>query len=98
MGSVRWEQFCHWTAIKIPRVIEWLAALRGQIDRRLLAACDGLAAHRLRQICDHLENLCGAISLERLPAYEAELNSVDYVWGCLRDHELSNFCDATSHN
>ncbi len=32
----------------------------------------------------------GRIVVERLPAYEPELNPVEYLWGHLKTHEIAN--------
>jgi transposase len=34
----------------------------------------------------------GRLKLEPLPAYAPELNPVECVWGCWKQHELPNFC------
>ena len=79
-------------AIKSEQIIEFLDALKRQIGKSLLVVWDGLAAHRSRKVRDYVDSLDGAIQLERLPAYAPELNPVEYVWGYLKNHELSNFC------
>lgn len=79
-------------AIKSEQIIEFLDALKRQIGKSLLVVWDGLAAHRSRKVRDYVDSLDGAIQLERLPAYAPELNPVEYVWGYLKTHELSNFC------
>lgn len=78
--------------IKGPHVIEFLAALRRQIKRKLLIVWDGLPAHRSRRVRDYLQRLNGAIRVERLPGYAPELNPTEYIWGYLKQHELNNFC------
>lgn len=79
-------------AIKSPQIIAFLDALKRQIGQRLLVVWDGLAAHRSRRVRDYVDSLGGDIQLERLPAYAPELNPVEYVWGYLKNHALSNFC------
>lgn len=79
-------------SIKGPQVIEFLAALKRQLKRRLLVIWDGLPAHRSRLVKDYLEGLKGAIQIERLPGYAPELNPVEYIWGYLKQHELGNRC------
>ena len=79
-------------SIKSEQIIEFLDALKRQIGQRLLIVWDGLAAHRSRRVRQHVENLGGAIQLERMPAYAPELNPVEYIWGYLKNHALPNFC------
>ncbi len=38
----------------------------------------------------------GRLELAFLPAYEPELNSVEYLWGHWKTRELSNFCPRNS--
>ena len=79
-------------SIKGPQVIEFLTALKRHIKRKLLVIWDGLPAHRSRLVRDYLEQLNGAIQIERLPGYAPELNPVEYIWGYLKQHELPNLC------
>jgi hypothetical protein len=41
---------------------------------------------------DHIEGLAGRIHLEDLPGYAPELNPVEYIWSCWKQHELANVC------
>ena len=79
-------------SIKGPQVIEFLAALRRQIKRKLLVIWDGLPAHRSRLVRAYLEGLKGDIQIEPLPGYAPELNPVEYIWGYLKRHEVGNLC------
>lgn len=78
--------------IKSPQIVEFLAHLKAHIKRKLLVVWDGLAAHRSRLVRQYVDNLKGAIQLERLPAYAPELNPVECLWGYLKQHEIGNLC------
>lgn len=79
-------------SIKSQQIIEFLDALKRQINKPLLIVWDGLAAHRSRLVREYVDRFDGAIQLERLPAYAPELNPVEYVWAYLKNHALPNFC------
>ena len=83
-------------AIKGPQAIEFLHALGRHVRRKVLVIWDGLLAHRSQLVRHYVESLNGAIQLEYLPAYAPELNSTEYIWGHLKQHELGNFCARTS--
>jgi len=79
-------------SIKAPQIVEFLHALRGQIERPLLIIWDGLSAHRSRLVRRYVEADPIGIQLEFLPAYAPELNPVEYIWGYLKTHEIANLC------
>jgi len=81
-------------SIRGPQSVEFLKALRKQIDTPLPIIWDGLQAHRSRVVREHVEQ-DGAIRLERLPAYAPELNPVEYIWGHLKHHEIGNLLAST---
>lgn len=73
------------------RVIEFLKALRAQIQRPLLVIWDRSQTHRSRLVKRFLESLHGALQLEFLPGYAPELNPVEAIWAHLKPHEMANF-------
>lgn len=79
-------------AIKSPQLIEFLQALKAQINGKLLIIWDGLPAHRSGAVRDYVESLDGQIALERLPGYAPELNPVEYLFGYAKQRELANLC------
>lgn len=80
--------------IRTPQVIEFLKALQGTIGKKLLIIWDRLQAHRSRLVRRHVEEQCGAITLEFLPAYAPELNPTECIWGYLKYHAMPNYCAA----
>jgi transposase len=72
--------------------VEFLCALRRQIDGPLLIIWDGLRAHKSRLVREYVEADEQGIQLEFLPAYAPELNPVEYIWGYLKNHEIGNLC------
>lgn len=81
--------------IRAPHCIEFLQALRRQIDQKLLIIWDGLAVHKSRKVKQYLDSLDGEVQVEFLPAYAPELNPVEYLFGHLKPHELGNFCPSS---
>ena len=77
--------------------MQFLRALRRQIDGPLLIIWDGLRAHRSKLVREHVEADEQGIQLEFLPAYAPELNPVEYVWGYLKNHEIGNLCARHLH-
>jgi transposase len=43
----------------------------------------------------HLAKQCHWLTVERLPTYAPELNSVEYLWANLKGTELANFAGDT---
>jgi transposase len=82
-------------AITGPQIVEYLKALKATLRGKLLVIWDGLPAHRSRVVRDYVESLDGHIQLERLPAYAAELNPVEYLFGNAKQRELANLCVPT---
>ncbi|VVM07780.1 hypothetical protein MAMC_01822 [Methylacidimicrobium cyclopophantes] len=81
--------------IKSAEVIEFVRQLQQRIRGPLLLIWDGLAAHRSAQVRAFLESTQGAVVVERLPAYAPEWNPVEYLWGHLKNHQLSHFAPET---
>ena len=95
MAGVTWWNFYFRLfrgSIRSPQVMEFLRHLLRHIPGKLLVIWDGLKCHRSRLIWDFIREQHGRIWLEFLPAYAPELNPVEYLWGYLKQHELSNFC------
>lgn len=84
-------------SIKAPQVVEFLRALRRQIEGPLLIIWDGLRAHRSKLVRQYVEANEEGIQLEFLPAYAPELNPVEYIWGYLKNHEVGNLCARNLH-
>jgi len=84
-------------SIKGPQVVEFLRALRAQIDGPLLIIWDGLRVHRSKLVRQYVEADEAGIQLEFLPAYAPELNPVEYIWGYLKTHEIGNLCASNLH-
>ena len=79
-------------AIRSEQIIEFLAALKRQIQQPLLIIWDGVATHRSRKVNAWLEKLNGHIAIARLPPYAPELNPVEAIWAYLKKHEIANLC------
>jgi transposase len=79
-------------AIRSPKIVEFLRALRRHLKRRLLIVWDGLRAHRSRRVADYVDSTDGGIQLAFLLPYAPELNPVEYLWAWLKRHALANFC------
>ena len=73
-------------------MVDFLQALVRHVQQPLLRVRDRLPAHRSRRVRDYLDSLEGQIRVEYLPAYAPELNSVEYIWAYLKQHELPNVC------
>jgi transposase len=79
-------------AVKSAQIVEFLKALRSQLQRRLLIVWDGAAQHKSRIVREYLDSTRGAIQLALLPAYAPDLNPVEYLWAWLKRHALANIC------
>ena len=75
-----------------PQVMEFLGHLKGQVRRPLRVIGDRLPAHKSRMTQAWIREQKGWIHTEYLPAYAPELNSVEYLWGYCKQHELPNVC------
>ena len=84
-------------AVKSARVVEFLAALKRQISRKLLVIWDGAAIHRSRILRAWLEQQGGQVIVAALPPYAPELNPVEAIWAYLKKHEIANFCAKDIH-
>ena len=83
------------SAIKSEQVIEFLAALKRHIARKLLIVWDGVATHKSRLVKQWLEAQDGRIAIAALPPYAPELNPVEAIWAYLKKHEIANLCPTT---
>ena len=79
-------------AIRQAEVIDFLKALVRRIDQPLLIVWDQLPAHRSRLAREFIELSEEHIVTEYLPPYAPELNPVEYIWACWKQHELPNVC------
>lgn len=79
-------------AVKSEPIIEFLAALKRQIRRKLLIVWDGVGAHKSRRVREWLEKQNGRIAITFLPPYAPELNPVEAIWAYLKKHEIANLC------
>ncbi|MEW5881331.1 MAG: IS630 family transposase [Pseudomonadota bacterium] len=79
-------------AVRSEQIIEFLAALKRQIRRKLLIVWDGVGAHKSRRVRDWLEQQHGRIAIAFLPPYAPELNPVEAIWAYLKKHEIANLC------
>ena len=79
-------------AIRSEQIIDFLSALKQQIERPLLIIWDGVMTHRSRKVKAWLETLDGHIAVARLPPYAPELNPVEAIWAYLKKHEIANLC------
>src|SRR3989442_6902517 len=82
-------------AIRPPRLLDFLKALRAQIRGRLLIIWDRLNVHRSRLVREWVEAQDGDVQLEFLPAYTPELNPVEGIWNHLKNREIANLCVGT---
>ena len=85
----------HPGTIKSQQIVEFLRALRTQIEQPLLIIWDGLKAHRSRHVRAYLDSLEGHIAVAFLPPYSPELNPVEYLWAWLKRHALANYCPSS---
>ena len=98
IAGISWWNFyfqLHPGSIRSPELVKFLAHLKRHVKRKLLVIWDGSKAHRSRLVKDFVIKQTGAIHLEYLPAYAPELNTVEYIWGYWKHHELANFCPKT---
>jgi transposase len=73
-------------------VVEFLTHLLRNIPGNVHIVWDRLAQHRSHLVRDFIAAQGGRAAVERLPAYAPELNPAEYIWGCLKDHEIPNLC------
>jgi transposase len=81
-------------AVKSEQIIEFLAALKRQIGRKLLIVWDGVGTHKSRRVRQWLDQQDGHIAIAFLPPYAPELNPVEAIWAYLKKHEIANLCPA----
>ena len=62
------------------------------IDQPLLIVWDRLPARRSRLVREFIELSEGRIVTEHLPSCAPELNPVEYIRACWKQHELPNVC------
>jgi len=79
-------------AIKSAQVIELLRHLTRRLPGRLLIVWDGAGIHRSRAVREFVTSLGPRLYLAYLPAHAPELAPSEYLWGHLKQHELTNFC------
>ena len=79
-------------AIRQAEVIDYLKALVRHIEKPLLIVWDRLPAHRSRLVREFIELPEGHTVKKYLPPYAPELNPVEYIWPCWKQHELPNVC------
>ncbi|GIU75939.1 MAG: hypothetical protein KatS3mg004_3026 [Bryobacteraceae bacterium] len=72
--------------------MEFLDALKRQVRGPLLGIWDRLPAHRSALVRRWVEASGNRIEVEFPPAYAPELNPVEYLWACWKQHELANVC------
>jgi transposase len=81
-------------AVKSEQIIEFLAALKRQLGRKLLIVWDGVGTHKSRRVRQWLEQQEGRIAIAFLPPYAPGLNPVEAIWAYLKKHEIANLCPA----
>jgi hypothetical protein len=74
-------------------VLEQLAGFYA--GQQVVLVWDGLGAHWSHDMHAWLETQRHWLTVERLPAYAPELNSVEYLWANLKGVELANFAGDT---
>jgi transposase len=79
-------------AIKAPQIIEFLERLMRHLRRPLLVIWDGLPGKRSSPVRDFVAAQGERLTLEWLHGCAPELNPVEHVWSCLKEHELPNPC------
>lgn len=82
-------------SIRSPRVVEFLTHLMRHLPCNLLSIWDRSPSHRSHLAREYVAAQRGRLWIEVLPAYAAELNPVEYVWGYWKTHELPNLCPHT---
>jgi transposase len=80
----------HPGSIKGEQVVEFLRHLQRHLPGKLLVLWDGAPIHRSALVRDYVAGTRDRIVVERLPAYAPELNPVEYMWGHLKNHQISN--------
>jgi transposase len=81
--------------IRSEQVVVFLRHLLRHVPGKLLVIWDGLRSHRSKLVKNFVATKKNRLELEFLPAYAPELNPVEYIWGYMKHHELSNFCPKT---
>ena len=66
-------------AVKSAQIVEFLKALRSQLERKLLNVWDSAAQHKSRIVREHLDTAKGAVQMALLPAHSPDLNPVEYL-------------------
>jgi transposase len=79
-------------AIRTAKVIAFLGQLRRFLPGKLLIIRDRAQIHRGLRVRRYMETHHERLAMTYLPAYAPELNPVEYLWACWRQHELANFC------
>ncbi len=72
-------------------IVEFLPALRKQINGPVVMLWDRLPGHRSNIVKDQVgqyENW----QMEFFPGYAPELNPVEYLWSALKGKDIANFC------
>ena len=75
------------------KVLEQLKAFYA--GQRVVLLWDGLSSHWSHRMRAHLDTQRHWLTVERLPAYAPELNSVEFLWANLKGVELANFAGDT---
>lgn len=91
-GLALWRFYfqIHTGSIKSPQVIAFLRHLQRHLPGKIMVLWDGAPIHRSALVRSYVESTQGNLRVERLPAYAPELNPVEYMWGHLKTHEISN--------
>jgi transposase len=70
-----------------------LRASRRQFRRqRVLLIWDGLGAHMSGRMRAYVAQQTHRLEVEPLPAYAADLNPVEPLWGKVKSQEMANVC------
>jgi transposase len=77
-------------------LIEFLTEMHALLDgRKVILLWDGLPSHRSRRMKNWLATQRPWLSVEPLPGYAYDLNSIEGVWSNLKGQELANLCPDT---
>jgi hypothetical protein len=77
-------------------LIEFLAEVhQHEQQRSIMLIWDGLPSHRSRRMLDWVASQRAWLSVERLPGYAPDLNSIEQVLGNVKSQELANLCADT---
>lgn len=80
------------TSVNKESIVAFIDALHKEIDGPVVLLWDGLPAHRSLVVKDHVEAQKDWLTVERLPPYAPELNSVEYLWSTLKGKDVANLC------